>query len=603
MKVSLEEYRKAYDLAKEGIEVWKDIEDFYGYQVSNLGRVRSFWNNSHKIIDTSHIITGNFDKDGYVRAHLHVDKKSKTIRIHILVAKTFIPNPENKPQVNHKNGIKDDNRLDNLEWSTLSENRQHAYDTGLQKPPGEQSVRIVETGEIFKSIAECARSIDGIESGIRHCLYGERHTHKGLHFEYADKKELMEQKQENDFLYPHQKEAVEKMFNGCLLNGGTGSGKSRTGIYYYFQKNGGSIENQEYTPMQPNPPDLYILTTAKKRDDMEWEEELVPFMLYPDKETRKTEMYGNKVVIDSWQNIKKYVDVKGAQFIFDENKISGKGVWANSFLKITKNNEWIILSATNADKWQDYETVFVAHGFFRNRTEFRNEHLIYNNFSKYPDVIGYRNERRLCRLRDKLLIDMDFDRHTTQIHEDVYCQYDISKYRESMRTRWDPYKNEPMTQASSLCYVLRRIVNEDESRQTKLLELLEDHPRAIIFYNFNFERDILLNLGYHPGTIVAQYNGSVHDKLPEGERWVYLTQYTSGCEGWNAVSTDTIIFYSQNYSYKVLKQASGRIDRLNTKYTNLYYFHLKSRSGIDLAISRALKEKKKFNERKWCNWQ
>lgn len=403
------------------------------------------------------------------------------------------------------------------------------------------------------------------------------------------------------FLYPHQQEALSKMFNGCLLNGGTGSGKSRTGIYYYFQKNGGSISIQGYTPMRPNPPDLYILTTAKKKGDLEWEGELVPFLLYPDPKTRLTQ-YGNKVIVDSWQCIKKYADVKNAQFIFDENKISGKGVWAKSFIKIAKNNEWIILSATNGDKWEDYETVFVAHGFYRNRSEFRREHLIYSRYAKFPKVDGYMNERRLVRLRDKLLIDMDFERHTKQIHEDVYCQYDIAKYKDAIRNRWDCFKQEPIQQASGLCYVLRRIVNSDVSRQVALLELLEDHPKLIIFYNFDYELDILLNLAYQEGTKVAQYNGHKHEKIPDGDRWVYLVQYTSGCEAWNSTKTDTIIFFSQNYSYKVMLQASGRIDRLTSPYTDLFYYHLKSRSGIDLAISKALKNKKKFNERKFAGF-
>lgn len=391
------------------------------------------------------------------------------------------------------------------------------------------------------------------------------------------------------------------MFNGCILNGGTGSGKSRTGLYYYFQRNGGSIKNQDYTPMKGKPPDLYILTTAKKRDDKEWEGELVPYLMLPDPDTNLTR-YGNKVIIDSWQNIKKYADVRNAQFIFDENKISGKGVWAKSFLKIAKNNEWIILSATNGDCWQDYATVFIAHGYFRNRTEFSDEHLVYSRYAKFPQVTGYRNETRLIRLRDHLLIDMDFDRHTTQIHEDVWCNYDISKYRDVMRKRWDPFRDEPITQASGLCYVLRRIVNSDQSRQVALLQLLEDHPKSIIFYNFDYELDILLNLAYPEGTQVAQYNGHQHDKLPVGDRWVYLVQYTAGCEAWNTVTTDTIIFFSQNYSYKVLVQASGRIDRLTTPFTDLHYYHLKTRSGIDLAISKALKNKRKFNERKFAGF-
>lgn len=401
------------------------------------------------------------------------------------------------------------------------------------------------------------------------------------------------------FLYPHQKEALKKMFNGCLLNGGTGSGKSRTGLYYFFERNGGKIED-EYIPMKGKPPDLYILTTAKKKHDLEWEGELTPFLLYPDPKTHITR-YGNKIIIDSWQVIQKYADIKGAQFIFDENKINGKGVWAQSFLKIAKNNEWIILSATNGDKFEDYATVFIAHGFFKNRTEFSNAHLIYSRYSKFPQIIGYRDESYLYRLRDSLLIDMDFERHTTQLHETVECSYDISVYRDAIRKRWNPFTDEPITQASSLCYVLRKIVNSDQSRQVALLELLDDHPKAIIFYSFDYELNILLNLGYSEGTEIAQYNGHKHESIPDSDKWVYLVNY-SAAEAWNSIQTDTIIFFSQTYSYKTLTQASGRIDRLNTPFTELHYYHLRSRSSIDVAIAKSLSLKKKFNERKFAGW-
>ena len=461
-----------------------------------------------------------------------------------------------------------------------------------------------------------------------------------------EEEKVTEIKKSKDFLYPHQREALKKMFNGCILNGGTGSGKSRTGIYYFFQKNGGRIENQEYIPMQDNPPDLLIITTSKKRNDLEWEGELAHFTLYPDKETKLTH-HGNRVIIDSWQNVKKYADVKGMQIIFDEDKVQGKGVWVKSFLKMAKNNEWIILSATSGDKWEDYIPVFIANGFYKNRTEFSQEHLVYSRYAKFPKVEGYRNEWRLMRLRDKILVDMDFERHTTQIHETIWCDYDMQLYRSTMRSRTNPYKqgyipctqfedgalrvgfdidisdidpvmpgwefeiehceyvrliNEPIQQAAGLCFVLRKIVNSDDSRQAALLELLDAHPKAIIFYNFDYELDILLNLVYPEGTKVAQYNGHKHEKLPEGDRWVYLTQYTSGCEAWNTITTDTIIFYSENYSYKVMVQAAGRIDRLTTPYTDLRYFHLKSKASIDLAISKAISQKKKFNERKFTRW-
>lgn len=407
---------------------------------------------------------------------------------------------------------------------------------------------------------------------------------------------------QTDFLYPHQAQAIDRMFNGCILNGGTGSGKSRTSLYYYFSQNGGYVGNKKYVPMKKHPPDLYIITTAKKKHDLEWEEELIPFHLYPDSKTKLTEYYGNKVVIDSWQCIKKYSEVKNAFFIFDEDKLTGKGVWCKAFLKIAKYNDWIILSASPGDTWQDYETVFVANGFFRNRSEFRDSHLIYSRYTNYPSVTGYRNETRLIRLRDRILIDMDFKRHTTPHHEDVFVKYDKEKCRYVMKNRWDIYKNEPITQASGLCYVLRKVVNSDESRQVKLLELFEQHPKMIIFYSFDYERDILKNLAYGDCVEVAEYSGHAHEAIPTSDRWVYLVNYMSGAEGWNSIQTNCIVFFSQTYSYKTLLQACGRIDRLNTPYDNLYYYHLKTHSGIDLAISRALKEKRKFNERKFANF-
>ena len=401
------------------------------------------------------------------------------------------------------------------------------------------------------------------------------------------------------FLYDYQMDAVKKMTNGCILNGGVGSGKSRTGLYYYFKEQGGSI-NPDYVPMKHKPKDLYIITTARKRDDLEWEGELVPFLLstHPDQNV----FYGNKVAVDSWNNIKKYSDISGAFFIFDEQRVVGSGSWVKSFLKIARGNDWILLSATPGDTWSDYIPVFIANGFYKNKSEFLREHVVYSRFSKYPKIDRYLNTGRLVRLRDRILVDMDFTRHTIPHHEDVYCRYDISKYKDAIKTRWDPYKNEPIQQASGLCYILRRVVNEDESRQQALLEIFEQHPKMIVFYNFDYELDILKGIYYGNNCEIAEWNGHAHNPIPQSERWVYLVQYTAGCEGWNCVKTDTIVFYSQNYSYKVIEQASGRIDRLNTPFRDLYYYHLKSRSGIDLAISKALKEKKQFNERKFVKW-
>lgn len=399
------------------------------------------------------------------------------------------------------------------------------------------------------------------------------------------------------FLYDYQMDAVNRITNGCILNGGVGSGKSRTGLYYYFKEQNGSI-NPDYIPMK-NPKDLYIITTAMKRDKLEWDGELANFRLSTNQELN---YYKNRVVIDSWNNIKKYSDIVDAFFIFDEDRVTGYGAWVKSFLKISKHNNWIILSATPGDTWQDYIPVFIANGFYKNKTEFAREHIVYSRFTKYPKIDRYIGTGKLIRLRNQILVNMDFERHTIQHHEDVYVQYDISKYKDIMRTRWDPFKDQPIQQASDLCYILRRIVNSDESRQVKLLELLEDIPRAIIFYNFDYERNILLNLGYEEGTEIAEWTGHAHQEIPRSDKFVYLVQYAAGCEGWNYIGTDTIIFYSQSYSYKVMAQAAGRIDRLNSPYKHLYYYHLKSRSGIDLAISKALETKKIFNETKFIKW-
>ena len=399
-------------------------------------------------------------------------------------------------------------------------------------------------------------------------------------------------------LFDYQKEAVNNMHNGCILVGGVGSGKSRTSLAYYFTQNGGGLD--PYEPMK-SPKDLYIITTARKRDTLEWEGELATFLLSTD--PKRNSINGNKIVVDSWNNIKKYADVKDAFFIFDEQRLVGSGTWVKAFLKIAKYNKWILLSATPGDKWEDFLPVFIANGFFKNRTEFNREHVIFSRFTKYPKVDGYMGTWKLRRLRDSLLVDMDFRRETNAHHEDVYVKYDISKYKDTIRNRWDPFKNEPFQQASNMCYALRRIVNEDESRQVALLELFEKHPKMIVFYNFDYELDILKGLHYGDDVEIGEWNGHKHLPVPDSsERWVYLVQYTAGAEGWNCITTDTVVFFSQNYSYKIMQQSAGRIDRLNTPFKDLYYYHLKTRSGIDLAISRALKEKKQFNERKFVKW-
>jgi len=404
-------------------------------------------------------------------------------------------------------------------------------------------------------------------------------------------------------LFDYQVKAVQQMKNGCILCGGVGSGKSLVALSYYYLQNGGdpsSLTGGDYIPMDDPPKDLYIITTARKRDTLEWEGELSPFLLSTHPEIN---LYHNhKVIVDSWNNIGKYVEVTDAFFIFDEQRVIGSGAWVKSFLKITKNNDWILLSATPGDTWQDYIPVFIANGFYKNRTEFTREHIVYSHFTKFPKIDRYIGTGKLLKLRRSILIDMDFKRETIPHHEDVYVSYNIETYKNVSRTRWNPYKNEPIQNAGELCYVWRKIVNSDESRQVAVLEIFKNHPKVIIFYNFDYELEILKNLGFGSGVKIAEWNGHKHEPIPNSKSWVYLVQYTAGCEGWNCTTTDTIIFYSQNYSYKVMVQAAGRIDRLNTPYTDLYYYHLKSRSGIDLAISKALKEKKNFNENKYVKW-
>lgn len=400
-------------------------------------------------------------------------------------------------------------------------------------------------------------------------------------------------------LYDYQIDAVKRMKNGCILNGGVGSGKSRTALAYYYLRNGGdpaSLCGDNYMPMDDPPKDLYIITTARKRDTLEWDGDMAPFLLSTHTDVN---LYCNKVVVDSWNNITKYKEVTGAFFIFDEDRVTGSGVWVKSFLKIAKSNEWIILSATPGDTWQDYIPVFLANGFYKNKSEFIQEHIVYSRFSKFPKVDRYLNTGRLIRLRNNILIDMDFHRDTIPHHEDVYVSYDISAYKDICRNRWNPWEDRPIENAAEFCYSLRKLVNTSESRQIALLELYEKHPKMIVFYNFDYELDILKGLYYGDSVELAEWNGHKHQPVPNGDRWVYLVQYTAGAEGWNCIKTDTIVFFSQNYSYKVMQQSAGRIDRLNTPFLDLYYYHLKSRSGIDLAISKALKNKKKFNERKF----
>jgi len=395
--------------------------------------------------------------------------------------------------------------------------------------------------------------------------------------------------------------AVRQLRNGCILCGEVGSGKSRTGLAYYFCKVCGGILNgkdlgleQDYVPMD-HPKDLYIITTARKRDQLEWDSELVPFLLA---RNPKDSYYGEnvKVIVDSWNNIKRYVDVKGAFFLFDEQKVVGSGPWSKAFIRISKNNEWIFLSATPGDVWTDYISIFIANGFYRRRSEFLNRHAVYSRYSKYPRIDRFLEIEHLEKLRDSILVNIDYQKPTERhIHECV-VGYDRELYRNIMLKRWNPYKDQPIESVSELGYLLRHVVNGDPERGELVIDIQQKHPKLIVFYKFNYELEILKSLAYLENTVVAQWNGIEHEPIPKAERWVYLVQYTAGAEGWNCTQTDTILFYSLDYSYKTMEQAMGRIDRRNTPYHDLYYYTIRSKAPIDIAIARALKQKKNFNE-------
>ena len=373
-------------------------------------------------------------------------------------------------------------------------------------------------------------------------------------------------------LREYQKDALSKMHNGCILCGGVGSGKSLTALAY--AKLHGYL-------------DVYIITTARKRDTNEWESDI--------QKHGRLEEYTFKV--DSWNNIKKYVDVKDAFFIFDEQRVIGHGEWVKCFLQITKKNKWILLSATPGDSWEDYIPVFIANGFYKNRTEFLHQHAVFSKFSKYPKIEKYIDEGLLIFYKDKILVPMNFNRKTTQHHINVFCDYDVTKYRYVMRNRWDIFNNKPIEQISSLCYTLRRIVNDNDNKSREVEKIQKLHNRLIIFYNFDYELERLKKIPYLKNTIIAEWNGHKHESIPTSKRWVYLVQYTAGAEGWNCTDTDTIVFFSPNYSYKVMVQSAGRIDRLNTGFVDLYFYHIKTKSIIDIAINSALSKKKNFNEK------
>ncbi|QBZ73614.1 DNA helicase [Streptomyces phage RosaAsantewaa] len=382
-------------------------------------------------------------------------------------------------------------------------------------------------------------------------------------------------------LYPHQRAAVDSLSNGKILWGGVGTGKSLTAAAYYMEKEA--------------PRDVYVITTAKKRDSLDWEKEFVKFGVYKSKDATVT---GGVLTVDSWNNIKKYQNIHGAFFILDEQRLVGSGAWVKAFINISRKNHWIMLTATPGDTWMDYIAVFVANGFYKNKTEFVREHVVYNSYSKFPKVDHYVNVGRLLKQRNQLLVHMPYKRHTTRKHIDVPVDYDTEKFNAVLKERWNPYENRPVRSLAELFYVMRKVVYSDPSRLEAVRRLTVTHPRPIVFYNFDYELEALRSLG---GEVpVAEWNGKKHEEIPTDDRWLYLVQYTAGAEGWNCTTTDTTVFYSLTYSYRVWHQAHGRIDRLNTPFSVLRYYTLLSNSPMDRVVKHALAEKHSFNEVKFA---
>lgn len=391
-------------------------------------------------------------------------------------------------------------------------------------------------------------------------------------------------------LYEHQQLAIQQLSSGKILCAGVGTGKSRTALAFYFAKiGGGELQingDGEFKPMKNDVP-LYVITTARKRDSNEWKEEAIPFLLY------------DKIHVDSWNNITKYTEVSGAFFIFDEQRLVGSGAWVRAFYKIARKNRWILLSATPGDTWLDYIPVFVANGFYKNKTEFYKRHVILSPYTTYPKVQRYMEVSRLIRLKEMILVEMEYTKPVEEHHEYVICEYNKEKYFKVFDDRWDIYKNRPIKNISGVFSLIRRVCNSDPSRIEAVKRILCDHPKVIVFYNFDYELDILRDIAKKMGIEKAELNGHAHDPIPTTSQWVYLVQYAAGAEAWNCVETNAMIFYSLSYSWKATEQAAGRISRMNTPYSDLYYYHLTSKSPIDKAIEKCLRDKKSFNEKRY----
>lgn len=395
-------------------------------------------------------------------------------------------------------------------------------------------------------------------------------------------------------LYAHQQKAVDELHNGCILLGGVGTGKTLTSLVYYYTKVCGGVVGDAGSMRTPI--DLYVITTAKKRDSLDWEADCSQLMIGADREINVS---GVEVTVDSWNNIEKYENVENAFFIFDEQRAIGTGKWSKKFIKIAKKNKWIILSATPGDTWLDYIPVFLANGFYNSAAEFKREHVIYKPYVKWPQVDKFVKLGVLVRHRNNITVHMPYEKHTTRHVKDVVLSYDTESFERVTKNRWHVYEERPLRDVAEMFSVMRKVVNTDPSRLLAVKFLAKKHKKLIVFYNFDYELEILRELGQK--FTIAEWNGHKHEDIPVADEWVYLVQYVAGAEGWNCIETDAVCFYSLTYSWKNFEQAKGRIERLNTSFIDLHYYVLQSKSVIDRAILRSLKEKKNFNEKKFAS--
>lgn len=594
-------------------EIWKPCYDNPLYEVSSLGRVRSYvYYNSKKRNDNQlpkpndkykepKILKQNTSYHGYKTVcFCYPNGIQRTRFVHKLVASAFVNNPDPNvyTEVNHIDGDKQNNFPENLEWVTHQQNMQHARINGLYTDQGRRNRRndrgrpvyCVETNKVYPSIIDAAEELGVHGANISAMCRGRKQYVGGYTFRYIDTMGYTSN------LFEHQKDAVERLHNGAILVGSVGSGKSRTALEYFAKYECKRLK-------KPKP--LYIITTARKRDSLEWGTECVYYGISSD-----SNMSRLPLTIDSWNNLHKYTEAKNAFFIFDEQRVVGYGAWTKSFLKITKQNRWLLLSATPGDTWMDYIPVFIANGFYKNKTEFIARHVVYSRFSKFPKVERYLQEDVLEKHKRSILVEMNFT-HSMQSHTImVECDFNSHDLMRVYRGRWNVFENRPIQQAGEWCRLMRKIVNSHHSRLEKILDIFEEKKRIIVFYNFDYELEVLKDgLGeYFERSSMArdysfcafsgnvrEYNGHRHDPVPDGDRWVYLVQYNAASEAWNCIATDTIVFYSLNYSYKIMEQASGRIRRMNSPYSHLYYYVLYSKSIIDKSILTALKNKKDFN--------